>query len=113
MAPTLKEEVPLHVDQTGTNQDPSIQDDGATTAHPQPEPVPITITHLSRFAKALIYSETDGVLYLYSAYTIIIEPASRQLVQMDITIHLPPQVCGYVGTFRKTGQEAQVSVHGF
>ena len=99
MAPPLKEELPLNVDQNGTNRDPSAQDDEATTAHPHPEPVQITITHLSRFAKVLSYSEMDGVLYLYSAYTLVIEPASGQLVQMDIAIHLPPWVCGYVGTF--------------
>ena len=44
MAPPLMEELPLHVDQTGTNLDPSIQGDGATTAHSHPEPVQITIT---------------------------------------------------------------------
>ena len=99
MAPPLNVELPLHVDETRTNRDPSIQDDGATTTCPHPELVQITITHLSRFAKALIYSETDGVLYLYSAYTLVIEPASGQLVQMDIAIHLPTQVCGYVVTF--------------
>ena len=99
MATPSKKELPLHIDQNGTNRDPSAQDDGATTTCPHPQPVQITITHLSRFAKAPIYSEMDGVLYLYSAYTLIIEPASGQLVQMDIAIHLPPQVCGYVGTF--------------
>ena len=105
--------LPLHIDQNGTNWDPSALDDGATTALPHPEPVHITITHLSRFAKALIYSGTDGVLYIYNAYMLIIEPASGQLVQMDIAIHLPPRVCGYVGTFLKAGQETQVSVYAW
>ena len=76
MAPQSKEELPLHIDQIGTNRDPSVQDDGATTVCPHTEPVQITITRPSRFAKAPIYSETDGVLYRYSAYTLVIEPTS-------------------------------------
>ena len=99
--PPLKEELPLPIDQSGTNRDPSAQDDGASTTHPHPEPVQITTTHLSRFAKAPIYSETDGVLYIYSAYTLVIESASGQLVQMDIAIHLPPCVCERQGKKHK------------
>ena len=114
MAPLFKEELPLHIDQN------------ELTGIPVPKmmglPLHILTQNLcrslspvfSRFAKAPIYSETDGVLYIYSAYTLIIELASGQLVQTDIAIHSPPTlVCGYVGTFGKAGQEAQVSVHGF
>ena len=113
MVPPLKEELPLHVDQTGTNRDPSLQDDGATTVHSHPEPVQSLSPIFQDFPRHQSTQKHDGVFYLYSTYTVVIEPTSGKLVQMDIAIHLPPQVCGYVGTFRKAGQEAQVSVHDF